>query len=103
MSSVRRRRIVQETKDFEQRLGHFYLSALYLVQTVVSYLIMLAVMSFNVWIMAAVVAGTTIGNRIFDTRGYAYSDVSVAKGSHSIKRESSIEVEQHGSVPESSS
>jgi len=100
MSSVRRRRIVQENKDLEQRIGHFYLSVLYLVQTAVSYLIMLAVMSFNVWIMVAVVAGATLGHRIFDTHGSAHANVSTGNGNGGLRRESSIEVEERN-VPES--
>ena len=62
---------------------------LYLVQTALSYLLMLAVMSFNVWIMIAVIAGATIGSRIFDAAvGHSASHRHAGTGNG---RESSIE------------
>ena len=97
-SSTYSRRKVSFKIPLCRRLAHIYLSTLYLVQTALSYLLMLAVMSFNVWIMIAVVAGATIGSRIFDAVGHSASYRHAEAGNGSARESSSIEAASYGAV-----
>jgi hypothetical protein len=68
-----------------RKLHLFFLSLLYMVQTVITYLVMLSAMSFNVWILVAVVLGATFGSWIFGSLRGPYPNASETSKSNSIE------------------
>jgi len=94
-------RRLQTSRINDDRVQRSFATCLYLMQNAVSYLTMLTVMTFNVWLLVSVVAGTVTGHYLLMSPAAGSSTkLASTRGASSVDRQRLLETSLFDSTSE---